>query len=58
MYETIGLTSVDHQQQELAMIDTTLTLNLMNHISEKWPTITNNWLYHWAQYSKQYSISK
>lgn len=51
MYETIGLTSVDREQQ-LAMIDTTLTLKIMNHISEKWPTITNNWLYHWAQYIK------
>ena len=51
MYETIGLTSVDREQQ-LAMIDTKLTLKIMNHISEKWPTITNNWLYHWAQYIK------
>ncbi|HCY8310097.1 TPA: amino acid adenylation domain-containing protein [Staphylococcus aureus] len=51
MYETIGLTSVDREQQ-LAMIDTTLTLKIMNHISEKWPTITNNWLHHWAQYIK------
>ncbi|MCO6063150.1 hypothetical protein NG726_41665, partial [Pseudomonas sp. MOB-449] len=31
MYETIGLTSVDREQQ-LAMIDTTLTLKIMNHI--------------------------
>ncbi|MGZ0076052.1 hypothetical protein ACVXZY_15200 [Staphylococcus aureus] len=47
----MDLTSVDREQQ-LAMIDTTLTLKIMNHISEKWPTITNNWLNHWAQYIK------
>ncbi|KMS28121.1 hypothetical protein FE74_15350, partial [Staphylococcus aureus] len=40
MYETIVLTSV-YLEQQLAMIDPTLSLKIMNPISEKWPTITN-----------------
>lgn len=49
MYETIGLTSVDVGQQ-LATIDAEKTLSIMKDIGEQWPTMTSDWLYHWAQY--------
>lgn len=49
MYETIGLTSVDYGQQ-LATIDAEKTLSIMKDIGEQWPTMTSEWLYHWAQY--------
>jgi len=49
MYETIGLTSVDYGQQ-LATIDAEKTLSIMKDIGEQWPTMTSDWLYHWAQY--------
>ncbi|UMT79457.1 thioester reductase domain-containing protein [Staphylococcus roterodami] len=49
MYETIGLTSVDIGQQ-LATIDAEKTLSIMKDIGEQWPTMTSDWLCHWAQY--------